>query len=148
MNMQVFELLKSCEGQTLTLSFYDKEADAWVLMFEGGKSLLVDSIEEVADPRAFAQKILDDELPYAETMVVLKNLISKPGAKEATLPEAPANVTPPEVHEISIPGSPMASSDVPHVDGSDARLESEVVMLDAKSEVAAQEVASDEPASN
>ena len=76
MDTQVFELLKSCEGKKLELSYYDKEGECWVLIFAEGPALLIDSVEEIRDIKAFTQKTLAEELSSAQTILRLRDLMS------------------------------------------------------------------------
>jgi hypothetical protein len=82
MDMKVFNLLKECEKQKLEVSYYDKESDSWVLVFENGKSLLIDSVEQIADSESFMKRTLDEELPYAQNMMSLLEIYKREPVKQ------------------------------------------------------------------
>ena len=84
--------LKAAEGKTLTLAFYEKESDQWVLVFDGGKKVfLVDSVEEVSEPKDLFERTLVNELPYALDMIKLQELCEP--KKEEPQKEEPNETT-------------------------------------------------------
>lgn len=86
----MLNLLVELQGQTIAWSGFDKESDAYVILFENGTALSVPSFEIIEDFRVFAAAMVSSEITEARQLVALEALLTQEKETKEAADEKPA----------------------------------------------------------